>query len=330
MRNPRFMRLTAAPAGLAAVIVSAAIPLAAGAADWKPNGPVRVIVSFAPGGATDILARALAEKMREPLGQPVIVESRPGAAGQVAIDALKAAAPDGRTLLLGSSTMTVSPAVQKVRYDMQKDFAPVSLVASIVHVLVVRKDLPVNNVKELVAYAKANPGKLSYGSLGVGTSVHLEMEMLKSLAQLFIVHIPYNSSPAQVTDLTAGRIDLLFNALGSLRPQIDAGAIKALAVTSAQRSPLAPQLPTLAESGVKGYNATLWLGLLAPAGTPADVGETINAIVARAVKEPDMVKQLVPQGMDGLALGPKAFGDFLKADLERWSATAKTAKIQID
>jgi len=299
-------------------------------ADWRPTGQVRIIVPFAAGGATDVLARGLADKLRGPLGQPVIVDNRPGAGSQVAIDALKASAPDGRTLLMGTSSMTVSPAVQKVRYDMQKDFAPVSLVASIVHVLVVRKDLPVKDVRELVDYARKNPGKLSYGSLGVGTSVHLEMEMLKALAKLFIVHIPYNSSPAQITDITAGRIDLLFNALGSLRPSIDSGAIKALAVTSSQRSPLAPQLPTLAEGGVKGYDATLWLGLLAPAGTNNEIGERINAILATALKEPDMQKMLVPQGMDGLAWGPARFAEFIKGDMERWAAAAKAANVRLD
>lgn len=311
----------------AALSITASI---AQAADWAPSGQVRILVPFAAGGATDVLARVLADKLRGPLGQTVIVENRPGAGSQVAIDALKASAPDGRTLLMGTSSMTVGPAVQKVRYDMQKDFAPVSLVASIVHVLVVNKDLPIKDVKDFVAYAKKNPGKLSYGSLGVGTSVHLEMEMMKSLAQLFIVHIPYNSTPAQVTDITAGRIDALFNALGTLRPQIDSGAVKALAVTSAQRSALAPNLPTLAEAGVKGYDATLWLGLLAPAGTGSDVGERINALVAQAIKDPDMQKQLVPQGMDGLAWGPARFAEFIKGDMARWAAAAKSANVKID
>jgi tripartite-type tricarboxylate transporter receptor subunit TctC len=313
-----------------ATLALAGASLNLAAADWQPSGPVRILVPFAAGGATDVLARVLADKLRAPLGQPVVVENRPGAGSQVAIDALKASAPDGRTLLMGTSSMTVSPAVQQVRYDMQKDFAPVSLVASIVHVLVVGKHVPVKDVRELVEYARKNPGKLSYGSLGTGSSVHLEMEMFKSLAKLFILHIPYNGTPAQITDLTAGRIDMLFNALGTLRPSIDSGAVRALAVTSSQRSALAPQLPTLAEAGVKGYDATLWLGLLAPAGTGNDIGERINAIIAQAIKEPDMQKQLVPQGMDGLAWGPARFADFIKSDVARWAAAAKAANVKLD
>jgi tripartite-type tricarboxylate transporter receptor subunit TctC len=302
------------------------------AADWRPNGPVRIIVPLAAGGATDVLARVLAERMKDPLAQPVLVENRPGGNSQIAIDALRAAPADGRSILIGTSGMTVVPATQKVRYDMVKDFAPASLIASIVHVLAVGKHVPATNVKELVAYAKTNPGKLNYGSLGaVGSLTQLEVIMMNSLAGgLAMVHVPYNSTPTQLADLSSGRIDLLFNALGTLKPLMDSGAIRGLAVTSSQRSGLAPTLPTMAEAGVPGYDATLWLGFLATAGTAPEVGERINDIVAQAIKDPEVQKQLVLQGMDGLAWGPKRFADFIKADLDRWAAAVKAANIKVE
>lgn len=304
---------------------------AAGAADWKPSGPVRILVPLAAGGATDVLARVMADKLKDGLGQPVVVENRPGGNSQVAIDALRSAPADGRTYLMGSSGMTVVPATQKVRYDMIKDFTPASLVASIVHVLAVGKHVPANTVKELIAHAKANPGKIKYGALGAtGSVTQLEVELMNAIAGMTMVHVPYNSTPTQLTDLVSGRIDLVFNALGTLRPQIEAGALKGLAVTTSQRSQLAPTLPTMAEAGVPGYDATLWLGLLANAGTPIEAAERINELVAQSFKDPEVVKQLTAQGMDGLAWGPKRFGDFLKADLDRWANVVKTANIKVE
>ena len=317
---------------LALALVSAVMAAPAAAADWNPTGQVRILVPLAAGGATDVLARVLADKMRTPLGQPVIVENRPGANMQVAIDAMAAAPADGRTMLMGHSGLTVTPATQKMRYDAIKDFAPLSLVSSIVHVLVASKNLPVNNVRELIAYAKANPGKLNYGSLGgPGSVTHLEVELMSMLSGGFsMVRIDYNSTPQQITDLTAGRMDLMFNALGTLRPFIDSGAIKGLAVTSGQRSVLTPTLPTMIEAGVPGFEPTFWLGLLAKPGTAPEVGERVNDVIAQLIKDPDVQKQFVLQGMDGLAWGPKRFADFIKADLDLWARTVKTANIKVE
>jgi len=307
--------------------VTACMP--AVAQTW-PTQPVRFVVPFAAGGATDLLARSLGEKLRDRLGQPIIVENRPGAGSVVAIEYVQRAAPDGYTYLLGTSAMTVNPAVQAVKYDILRDFVPVNLVASVVHVLVVNKDLPVSNVQQLTALAKQKPGALSYGSIGAGTSPHLEMEMLSTLAGISMVHIPYNGTPAALNDLIAGRTQLMFDALGTSKPHIDSGAIKALGVTSTRRSQLAPNLPTLAESGLPGYEAVLWLGVLAPAGNRQQATDRMSDTLTGILKEPDMEKRLAPMGMEAYGYGPRQFADFLKEDVQRWAKVAKAANVKLD
>lgn len=294
------------------------------------SGQTRIVVSFAPGGGTDLVARSIAAKMQGPLGQPVIVENKPGAAGQIAIDAVLKAEPDGKTILMATPGFTILPSIQKVRYDPRTDFVPVSLTARVVHALVVRKDLPVNSVRELVAYAKANPGRLSYASVGIGTSNHLEMELLNTKTGVSMTHVPYNSTPAGLNDLLAGRIDLLFNDMSTLRGPISSGAIRPLAVSSGVRSTLAPNIPTMIEAGVPGYDVAAWIGLFAPAGTKPGVVEDVSEGVAVAVKDPVVANQLNSLGMEGLAWGPKRFGEFINAEIERWAQVVKAANIRAE
>jgi tripartite-type tricarboxylate transporter receptor subunit TctC len=315
---------------LKGLLAASLVPAVARAQGRFPEKQIRMVIPFAPGGTTDLLARAVGQHMQEAWGQVVVADNRAGANGVVAGDIVAKAPGDGYTLSTVAMGHAINPLIyKKMPYDGVNDFTPISLLATFPQLVLVHPSLPVKTLAELIDLARKSPKPLNYGSGGNGSSQHLAGALFAHMAGLTMTHVAYKGgNPAQL-DLMAGNLDLVI-IQPNAKEVVTSGKLRALAVTSAQRSPLAPQLPTLAESGVKGYNATLWLGLLAPAGTPADVGETINAIVARAVKEPDMVKQLVPQGMDGLALGPKAFGDFLKADLERWSATAKTAKIQID
>ena len=309
--------------------VAAAWSAGAAAQNW-PTQPLRLIVPFAAGGATDILARTIADRLHDPIGQSVLVENRPGAGSIVAIEYVQRAAPDGYTYLFGTSALAVNPAVQTVKYDILRDFVPVNLLASVVHVLEVNKDLPVSNVQQLIALARQKPDALSYGSIGPGTSTHLEMEMLKSLAGISMVHVPYNGTPAVLNDLMAGRIQLMFDALGTSKPHIDSGALRALGVTSTRRSALAPNLPTLAESGLPGYEAVLWLGILAPAGNRQQATDRMGDTLTAMMKEPDMAKTLAPMGMEPYGYGPKQFAEFLQQDVQRWAKAAKSANVHLN
>lgn len=320
---------------LSTLVIAAATALitpgAAVAQDGYPNKPIRMVLPFPPGGVTDLLARALAEKLSPRLGQPVIVDNKAGAGTVLASELVARAPADGYTFLLAASSLGTAPLIyDKVGYDAIKSFTPVTQVASVVHVMVVNPSLPVKSMKELTAYAKANPGKLNYGSTGTGTSTHLEGELYKSMAGIYMVHIPYRGSGPALTDLVGGQLNVMFDALGSSAPFIKAGKLRALAVTTAKRSQSIPELPTVSESGVPGYEAMPWLGLVAPAGTPPAVVDRIHREVAKILEEPDIKERFKGWGLDIIGNSPAEFTSFLRRDIAQWNKVITNAKIKAD
>ena len=254
---------------LAGVALAAAALCGPAQAQGYPSKPVNIVVPFAPGGATDIMTRLLAERLSKRLGQPVIVENKPGAGTMIASEYVAKAPADGHTVLMAASSLGIAPSLySKVNYDPVKSFAPISLVASVVHVLEVHPSVPVKSVGELITWLKANPGKANYGSVGAGTSTHLESELFNTMAGVKMVHVPYKGSAPALTDLVGGSLQVMFDAWASSGPFVKDGKTRLLAVTTAQRSRILPDVPTVAESGLPGYEAMPWLGLLAPAGTP--------------------------------------------------------------
>lgn len=322
--------LTTLAAALAAT-AALALPSAALAQDGYPNKPIRMVLPFPPGGVTDLLARALADKLGPRLGQPVIVDNKPGAGTVLASDLVAKAPADGYTLLMAASSLGTAPLIyDKVGYDAIKSFTPVTQVASVVHVLVVNPKLPVKSVKDLVEYARANPGKLNYSSTGTGTSTHLEGELFKSMANVYMVHIPYKGSGPALTDLVGGQVNVMFDALGSSGPFIKSDKLRALAVTTAKRSESIPELPTVAESGVPGYEAMPWLGLVAPAGTPPAVVERVHQEVAKILQEPDIKERFKGWGLDIIGNTPAEFASFIRRDVDQWARVIKKANIKAD
>ncbi|MDA7416938.1 tripartite tricarboxylate transporter substrate binding protein [Xenophilus arseniciresistens] len=315
-----------------AAAATLAFPLAGLAQEAAyPSKPIRMVLPFPPGGVTDLLARALGEKLSQRLGQPVIVDNKAGAGTVLASDLVARAPADGYTVLLAASSLGTAPLLyDKVSYDAVKSFAPITLVASVVHVLVVNPQQPFRNVAELVAYAKANPGKLNYSSTGTGTSTHLEGELFKSMAQTFMVHIPYKGSGPALTDLVAGQVQVMFDAWGSSGPFVKSGKLRALAVTTARRSQSVPELPTVAESGVPGFDAMPWLGLVAPAGTPQPVVDRLHREVVEILKEPEMRERFKGWGLDIVGNTPTEFASFIRRDIDQWAKVIQGAKIKAD
>jgi Uncharacterized protein conserved in bacteria len=300
-------------------------------AEPYPNKPVRIIVPFSPGGATDIMTRLLAERLGKELGQPVIVENKPGGGTLIASDYVARAEPDGYTYLMAASSLGIAPSIYaKVNYDPIKDFVPVTQVASVVHILAVHPSVPAKDVGELIAYLKANPGSASYGSVGTGSSTHLEAELFKSMAGVQMTHIPYKGSAPALTDLVAGRLQVMFDAWASSGPFVKEGKIRALAVTTAQPSAAVPDLKTVAESGLPGYSAMPWLGLVAPAGTPDHAAEKMQQAVARILQEPDVRRRFAELGLDIIGSDAKAFAAFIRQDIETWAKVAREAKIRLE
>lgn len=321
-------RLLAASIAMFAV---GALSAPAAAADPYPSKPVRIIVPFTPGGAADIMTRALGERLRKQLGQPIVIENKPGAGTVIASDYVAKQAPDGYTLLMAASSLGIAPSIYKnVSYDPVKDFAPITLVASVVHVLEVNSALPVHSVKDLIAYMKSNKKTLSYGSAGTGTSTHLEAELFKSMAGVDMTHIPYKGSAPALTDLVGGNVQVMVDAYASSAPFIKAGNVRALAVTTAKRSATLPDLPTVAESGLPGYEAMPWLGLLGPAGTPPEAVQRVHAAVQEALKDPSLIKQFQELGLDIIGNTPAQFAEFVKQDAVKWAKVVKTSGARAD
>ena len=316
-------------AGVALACIGAANPVLA--QDSYPNRPVRIVVPFSPGGATDIMSRVLAEKLGARLGQPVIVENKPGGGTMIASDYVSRADPDGYTLLMAASSLGIAPSIYaKVNYDPIKDFTPVTQVASVVHVLEVHPSVPAKNVGELIAYLKANPGKVSYGSVGTGSSTHLEAELFNSMAGVQMTHIPYKGSAPALNDLVAGRLQVMFDAWASSGPFVKDGKLRVLAVTTAQPSASVPDLPTVAASGLPGYSAMPWLGLVAPARTPQPVVDKLYRNLAQILEQPDVKAQFVGLGLDIIGSDPKTFGEFIRQDVATWAKVARDSNIRLE
>jgi tripartite-type tricarboxylate transporter receptor subunit TctC len=308
------------------ILLAMAFATAAAAQNF-PSKPVRVVITYPPGGSTDVVGRALAAKLTEALGQQVVVDNRGGAGGIIGSDIVAHATPDGYTVLLGTSAgMSINPLLhKKLPYDVQRDFAPISLVVINPQALVAHPALPANNVQELIKLARAKPGQINYASPGVGSPNHMGMELLKSMTGINVVHVPYKGGGPAMTELLAGQVQLLFNSIPSVLPQVKAGRLKALAVGSARRSPAMPDVPTVAESGVPGYEYATWYGLFAPAGTPRPVIAQLNKAVAAALKNPELAQSLAAQGSEPNPTTPGELARFVKSEHDRWSRVVTAA-----
>ena len=315
---------------LAAAAIGALAPYVATAQAW-PDKPIRFVMTAPAGSSIDVIGRTIADKLKDRLGQPVIVDNKPAAGGSVAVAETAKAAPDGYTMVLAyNGPLSITPLLQKLPYDVQKDLAPVIITTSQPNVLAVNAQLPAKDVKELVAYAKANPGKVNYASVGPGSSSHLNGELLKSLAGIDIVHIPFNGSPPAVTSTVQGETQMLFAVMQPLQPQIQASKLRALAVTSAKRFPLLPDLPTIAESGYPKFESLAWNGVLVPAGTPKPVIARLNAEINAILKMPDVQQKMSAAGFDLIGGTPEDFGALIKAESDKWAPVIKSAGIKID
>jgi len=312
---------------LARMTLAAVLALAATVSSGQlyPSKPIRIIVPFPPGGAVDFYARVVQEPLSEALGQPVIVDNRAGASGMIGADVVAKAPPDGYTLLLGNiASLAINVGIYpKMAYDPAKDFTPIMHTVDVNYVLVVHPSVPANSVAELVAYAKANPGKLSYGSAGSGSMPHLSTELMKALAGIDLVHVPYKGGGPMVTDLLGGSVQLAIADQANLMPHVKTGKLRALGVASPKRSAIYPELPTIAESGFAGYEATAWQGLVGPAGMPPDVVRRLNQTLAKVMALPAVRERLISGGLDPVADTPEEFGRFIRSEISKWSKIAK-------
>jgi tripartite-type tricarboxylate transporter receptor subunit TctC len=297
------------------------------AAQPYPAKPIRFIVPFPPGGSADILARAIGQKAGEGLGQSFVVENRPGAGTAIGAEALAKSASDGYAIMIGTvSSHAINPALNpKLPFDPVKDFTPVSLVATIPFAMIVHPSVPANTVQEFVALARAKPGTLNYSSAGSGTSNHLAGELLRSMTGIDIVHIPYKGSAPALNDLLAGQVSMMFDLVLTAAPHVRSGAVRGLAVTGAQRSSALPNLPTVAESGVPGYEVSAWFGIFAPAGVPHPVVQRLNAEFVKAMQQPDLRQRLASQGAEPLTSTPEEFAAYLRSEIDKWAKAVKAA-----
>ena len=320
-----------------ACLVLMAFSLPAQAQTAWPNKPVKIIVPFAPGGTTDILARAMAPELSKAFGQTFIVENRAGAGGNIGADAVAKSPADGYTLLMGTvGTHGINKALySKMPFDSQKDFAPITLVAGVPNVMVMNADkakaLNINTVPEFIAYAKSHPGQFSMASSGNGTSIHLAGELFKSMTGIFMTHIPYRGSGPALLDLVGGSVDVMFDNLPSALPQIKGGKLKAFAVTSAQRSAALPEAPTIEEAAkLKGFDASSWFGLLAPAGTPPDIVSRIQQEAAKSLATPAIKEKLLAQGAIPGGNTPEQFTVFINDEHKKWAQVVKVSGAKVD
>lgn len=313
----RFNRIAMAAAGLAAA--PRLFAQAENAADY-PSRPVRLIVPFAPGGGTDIVARTIAQKLGETFKQPVVVENRAGGNGTIGANAVAHAPPDGYTLTMITASHSVNVTLQGTKhpYDLIKDFAPISQVTTQPYVLVVNPKLPARSVRELVALAKASPGKLTYGSSGVGGTSHLSGALFCVLAGIEMTHVPYRGGEPAMADVISGQIDMLFSTRLQSRGFVEAGQLRPLAVTTARRSPATPELPTMQEAGVPGYEVAGWYGMLAPAGTPAPIVDKLNREIVRIVHLPDVTAKMAADGSEPVGSNPAEFAAHIQREVDKW------------
>jgi tripartite-type tricarboxylate transporter receptor subunit TctC len=296
-----------------------------------PAKPIRIIVAYTPAGTTDILARAIGQKFTEAWKQPVIVDNRPGANGNIGTEVAAKSPADGYALLMGTAgTHGINPGLYpKLPFDPVKDFAPISLAAIVPNILVVHNSLPVKNLQELITYAKKNPGRLSFGSPGIGSTGHLSAELFKTLAGINMTHVAYKGSAPTLQDLMGGQIQVVIDNIPPYLPHVKAGKIRALAVTPAKRSPAAPELPTMAEAGVKGYDAASWFGLFAPAGTPAEIVDKISEETRRILGMPDVREKLLSLGAQPAGSTPEEFAHFIDSEIAKWARVIRSANVTL-
>ncbi|OFZ88541.1 MAG: hypothetical protein A3I62_00255 [Betaproteobacteria bacterium RIFCSPLOWO2_02_FULL_62_79] len=302
------------------------------AAQPYPVKTVRIIVTFPPGGPTDIVGRSLAQKFTETFKQQFVVDNRAGAGGVIGTDVAAKSAPDGHTLLLGTSSgLSLNPALNpKLPYNAFNDFAPISLVVINPQILVLHPSLPANSVKDLIRLAKARPGQINYASVGQGSPNHLGIEMLKAMAGIDMVHIPYKGTAPALTDLLAGQVSLMFNSMPSVLPQVKSGKLKGIAVGSAKRSPAAPEIPTVSEAGVPGFEYVTWYGLFAPAATPRDIVARLNTEVVRILADPELAQRFSSQGAEPSSTTPEQLAKFQRDEHERWKRVIQSAGIKLE
>jgi tripartite-type tricarboxylate transporter receptor subunit TctC len=326
MKRQKFLRWAAAAACAAGLLQA----LPAAAQQW-PTKPVRIIVPFAAGGSADVYARFLAQRLPDILGQPVVVENRPGAGAVIGTEAVAKSAPDGYTLLLMSNTHTVNETLIPNRpYNLVRDFVPVAPINYADLIFVAHPSVAASNVRDLVKLGKERPGRLNYASSGTGTPYHMAGELFKAMSGVYLVHIPYKGSSGARTDVIGGQVDLMFDAVTTMVEQVKAGKVKAIATTGKQRSSVLPDVPTVHESGIPNYEATIWLGVLAPKGTPAPVVNRLNEAITRIVSQADVQQGWAKQGATAMVMNPQAFDKYLQDDIAKWAKLIKSANIKAD
>jgi len=315
-------------------VLAAVVLFATGTASAQtwPAKPIRYVVPFAAGGTTDILARIISEKLSVALGQPVVVDNKPGAGGGVGAAEVAKAAPDGYTIMGGTiSTHAINASLySSLPYDPVKDFVPITLIARVPNMLVINNDIPAKNVAELIKLMKANPGKWSFASSGNGTSQHLSGELFKSMAGVEMQHIPYKGSPPALNDVMGGQVSMTFDNITTAWALAKGGKLRALAVTTASRSPVAPDVPTLTESGLPGYEIGSWQGVFASAGTPPDIVKKLNAEIVKIIKSPDVQKKLIDLGAEPVGDSPEQFAAFVKTEVVKWGDVVKKSGAKVD
>lgn len=297
-----------------------------------PAKPIRLVVPFTPGGSTDILARLVGQKLGEAFGQQVIIDNRPGAGGNIGVELVAKSLPDGYTLVMGHiGTFGVNPSLYpKLPYDPIKDFQPITLFAKVPNLLAVNPSLPVKSVKDLIALARAKPGALNYGSGGNGSAAHLATEYFKLLSKTDIQHIPYKGTAPAITDLISGQVSMAITGVPPLLPHVKSGRVRAIAVATSKRLPLLPELPTIAETGLPGYEATQWYGVLAPAATPKDIVTRLNAEIVKALQRPEVKERLASEAAEPVGNTPEQFQAFIKAEIARWAPVVKASGARPD
>ena len=318
-------RFALATAGMLAASVSSVV------AQSYPDRPLRLIVPYAPGGGTDLTSRLIAQRLTESLKQQVIVDNRAGGAGNIGSEIAARSAPDGYTLLMAGISFSINVSIfPKLNYDPVKDFDPVSLVATVPLVVVVHPSVPATSIRELIALAKAKPGTLNYASGGTGTANHIAGELFKYMTSTDIVHVPYKGGGPALADVVGGQVQLLFNTMTSTVGFMNSGKLRALAVTGKQRSPSVPNLPTVAEAGVPGYDVGAWFGVVAPKGTPRPLVTQINGEIVRITRLPEAREQFVAQGAEAVGSTPEEFSRHLRKEIDKWAKVAKAAKMRTD
>ena len=315
----------------ALVFTAGLIAVVSASAQAYPSRPVKIIVPFAAGGPADNYARFIAQRLQDALGQSFVVDNRPGAGSIIGTDAAAKAPPDGYTLLMMSNTHTVNETlIANKPFNLMRDFVAVAPINYSDLVLVAHPSLPASNLKELMALAKAKPGKLNYASSGPGTPYHMAGELFKSMAGVYLVHIPYRGSTGARTDVIGGQVDMMFDAVTTMVEQVKAGKVKAIATSGRQRSEVLPDVPTFSEAGLKGYEATIWLGLMAPKGTPKAIVDRLNEAVSKIASQPDVKALWAKQGAVPMVMTPDVFDKYEHADITKWATVIKTANIKVD